>query len=86
MTNETMNNNIIGTRIADGRRAKGFSQAQLARLVCVSPQAVGKWERGESLPDIFMLGRIAEAIGKMNINYFLGKDPCDCKVCKCCKD
>jgi len=79
-----MDGNIVGGRIADGRRAKGLSQAQLAGLVCVSPQAVGKWERGESLPDIFMLGKIAEIIEKPNINYFLGKQLCDCEVCGCC--
>jgi len=79
-----MDNSIVGSRIAEGRRAKGLSQAQLAGLVRVSPQAVGKWERGESLPDIFMLGKIAGIIEKPNIDYFLGKRLCDCEVCGCC--
>jgi len=74
---------IIGRRILEGRRAKGLSQAQFAELLNVTPQAVGKWERSESLPDIFMLGLIARAIGTNDIRYFLGHDPCTCN-CGCC--
>ena len=81
-----MNEKIIGARIAEGRRAKGLSQADFADLLFVTPQAVGKWERSESLPDIFMLGKIGEIIGHADICYFLGKDRCDCICgCECCK-
>ncbi|MCL2847034.1 MAG: helix-turn-helix domain-containing protein [Firmicutes bacterium] len=79
-----MNIEIVGKRIAEGRHAKGLSQAQFAALVNVSAQAVGKWERSESLPDIFMLGKIGEVIGTTDINYFLGKSPCVCDECPCC--
>jgi len=78
-----MNNEIVGERIAEGRKRKGLSQAEFAKLVNVSPQAVGKWERSESLPDIFMLGKIGEVIGNTDLNYFLGKTPCVC-ACGCC--
>ena len=78
-------NTIIGKRIAEGRKRKGLSQAGFAALLHVSPQAVGKWERSESLPDIFMLGKIGEAIGTTDINYFLGRTPCSCSFCDCCK-
>jgi len=78
-----MDNTIIGQRIAEGRKRLNLSQAGFAAKVNVSPQAVGKWERSESLPDIFMLGRIGEIIGTTDINYFLGKIPCDC-ACGCC--
>ena len=81
-----MDTKIIGTRIAEGRKNKGLSQAQFAELVSVTPQAVGKWERSESLPDIFMLGKIGEVIGITNINFFLGKKPCSCNFCDCCKE
>ena len=78
---------IIGQRIAGGRKSKGLSQAQFAELVNVTPQAVSKWERSESLPDIFMLGKIGEVIGTSDICYFLGKEPCGCTCgcCDCCK-
>jgi len=79
---------IVGRQIASGRKAKGLSQEQFAVLLNISPQAVGKWERSESLPDIFMLGKIGEIIGTTDINYFLGKAACFCTTssqCECCK-
>ena len=38
-------------RIFQARKAKGFSQEELAELVGVSRQAVSKWETGEAMPD-----------------------------------
>ena len=61
----------IGERIAVARKMKNFSQAQLAGLLAVSAQAVGKWERGESMPDIIMFGRLSEILG-VDLNYFNG--------------
>lgn len=37
----------IGKNIAEIRRIKGLTQAQLAEAVGVSPQTVGAWERGD---------------------------------------
>lgn len=65
-----MNEITIGNKIADGRKAKGLSQAQFAEMLNISKQAVGKWERGESMPDIIMLGKIANIIG-VDANHFL---------------
>ena len=79
-----MDISIIGRQIAAGRKASGLSQAAFAELLCVTPQAVGKWERSESLPDIFMLAKIGEIIGINDVCYFLGKEPCDCGYCDCC--
>lgn len=78
---------IVGKQIAQSRKKMGFSQAKFAKLVNVSQQAVGKWERGESLPDIFMIGAIGEVVGITDINYFLGKKYCACDFdsCKCQK-
>ena len=80
-----MDYSVIGKRIAAGRKNRGLSQAQFAELLYVTPQCVGKWERSQSLPDIFMLGKIGEVIGTTDINYFLGKPPCECVFCSCCK-
>ncbi|MFZ3102309.1 MAG: pentapeptide repeat-containing protein [Desulfitobacteriaceae bacterium] len=60
---------MIGNKISETRKAKNFSQAQLAQLLSVSPQAVGKWERGESMPDIITFNRLAEVLG-VDLNYF----------------
>nr|WP_294862103.1 pentapeptide repeat-containing protein [uncultured Fluviicola sp.] len=64
-----LNAKIIGNRIGDARKKKDLSQAQLAEQLFISSQAVGKWERGESLPDILMLNRLAGIVG-VDLNYF----------------
>lgn len=64
-----MNEITVGNKIAEGRKARGLSQAEFAGILCISKQAVGKWERGESIPDIIMLSKIAESFGK-DLNYF----------------
>lgn len=65
-----MDSRIIGGKIAKARKDKSMSQAQVARLLFISPQAVGKWERGESAPDIVTFNRLAEIFG-VDLNYFL---------------
>ena len=42
---------------------KGYTQKQLAEKLFVSDKAVSKWERGLSLPDITLLGPLAEILG-----------------------
>ncbi len=60
---------IIGNRIAEARKKVNISQAQLAERLFISSQAVGKWERGESMPDIITFNRLAEILG-VDLNYF----------------
>lgn len=64
-----LSSKTIGNRIADARKKVAISQAELADQLFISSQAVGKWERGESLPDILMLNRLAEIFG-VDLNYF----------------
>jgi len=64
-----METNWIGNKIAEARKKTNVSQAQLAQRLFISPQAVGKWERGESLPDILTLNRLAEIL-RVDLNYF----------------
>lgn len=66
------NSNLIGNKIATARKNANLSQAELASQVSISPQAVGKWERGESMPDITTLNRLAEIFG-VDLNYFSDK-------------
>lgn len=63
------NSKSIGNKIASARKKANLSQAELAQQISISPQAVGKWERGESMPDIITLNRIAE-IFNVDLNYF----------------
>ncbi|MDP9080818.1 MAG: pentapeptide repeat-containing protein [Bacteroidota bacterium] len=64
-----LNIKIIGNRIAEARKKKNISQAQLAGFLFISPQAVGKWERGESSPDIITFNRLSEILD-VDLNYF----------------
>ena len=49
--------------IAYARKQSGLTQSDLASRVGVSAQAVSKWERGNSCPDIAILDEIANALG-----------------------
>lgn len=60
---------MIGNKIAQARKNLNLSQTQLAQQLSISPQAVGKWERGESMPDIITFNRLAEVL-KVDMNYF----------------
>lgn len=64
-----MDNKMIGNKIAKARKEMNMSQAQLSQRLFISPQAVGKWERGESIPDILTINRLAEILG-VDFNYF----------------
>lgn len=63
--------NIIGQKIAELRKNKGMTQAELADRLGVSHQAVSQWERSETLPDILTLPLIAEIFDE-NIAVLLG--------------
>ena len=64
-----LNTKMIGNKIAGARKKINISQAELAQRLFISPQAVGKWERGESMPDIITLNRLAEILD-VDLNYF----------------
>jgi len=64
-----LTSDMIGNKISEARKGKNLSQAQLAQQLSVSSQAVGKWERGESMPDIITFNRLAEVLG-VDLNYF----------------
>ena len=62
-----MDINEIRQNVADNvirlRTSSGMTQAQLAEKLDYSDKAVSKWERGESVPDIFVLKQIADMFG-----------------------
>ena len=51
-----------GGLIAQARKERELTQRNLAEALHVSVQAVGKWERGLSCPDIGLLEPLAEAL------------------------
>ncbi|RPE08164.1 helix-turn-helix domain-containing protein [Chitinophaga lutea] len=69
-----LNAKMIGDKIAAARKKINISQAQLAQRLFISSQAVGKWERGESMPDITTFNSLAEILG-VDLNYFSANFP-----------
>lgn len=63
--------NVFGSRLAESRRALGMTQEETANRLGVTPQAVSKWERGTSSPDLEMLYRICSLLGT-SADYLLG--------------
>lgn len=60
----------IGNRIAALRKREGLTQASLSEHLNVSPQAVSKWERGQSIPDLDVLTMLSHLFG-ISINGIL---------------
>ncbi len=52
----------VGEQIASLRKNKNLTQAELGERLNVSSQAVSKWERGESMPEISLLPDLATAL------------------------
>jgi transcriptional regulator with XRE-family HTH domain len=64
---------VIAKNICDLRTEAKMTQLALADVLNYSDKAISKWERGESVPDIFMLKRIADYFG-VSVDYLLESD------------
>ena len=53
----------IGIGIKNARLTVGITQAELARRLGVTPQAISQYERGEKKPKIETIKKIADALG-----------------------
>lgn len=60
----------IGKKIKECRKKAGLSQEQLAEKLCVSRQAITKWESNRGIPDIGNLQNISKLFG-VSIDYLL---------------
>lgn len=54
---------VIAKNLVDLRTRAKLTQLQLAEMLNYSDKAVSKWERGEAIPDIRVLVKIAEIYG-----------------------
>ena len=63
MINENDFKLIVAKNLIKFRKANGLTQLELAEKLNYSDKAVSKWERGESLPDVYMLQIIADMFG-----------------------
>lgn len=53
---------MIGQYIQTERKKVGLTQSELAKKLLISPQAISKWETGETLPDTSILLNLADAL------------------------
>ncbi|HOH68131.1 MAG TPA: helix-turn-helix transcriptional regulator [Bacilli bacterium] len=74
--NETEFKRIVADNIAFYRKQMGLTQLQLAEKLNYSDKAISKWERGESLPEVYVLHSLASFFG-VTLNDFLtvGRKP-----------
>ena len=61
---------IIAYNISELRLRAGMTQQELAEKLNYTDKAVSKWERGESVPDISVLARIAGIFG-VTVDYLI---------------
>ena len=62
---------MLSDNIKTLRKARGFSQEELAARIHVVRQTVSKWEKGLSVPDAELLQRLSEAL-EVPVQQLLG--------------
>ena len=62
----------IGNKITELRKAKNWSQADLAKAIEASRDIIGKYERNENSPSIEMAFKIAKVFD-VPVDYLLGE-------------
>ena len=54
---------VVASKLIKLRQEAGMTQAELGEKLNYSDKTVSKWERGESMPDVFVLSQIAALYG-----------------------
>ena len=67
---------MFGENLKAIRKAKGYTQEELAMKLNVVRQTVSKWEKGLSVPDAEILVEIADVLDT-NVSVLLGKEVSD---------
>lgn len=67
------NINCLGSRISEYRQNNNMTQEDLAMRLGVTPQAVSKWERGQSYPDVWLLKDICTVL-QVSADSLLGNE------------
>ncbi len=63
----------LADKLKEARKNAGFTQIELAEKLCVSRQAVTKWENGKGIPDVDNLRMIAKVLN-VSIDFLLDDD------------
>ncbi len=64
---------IIAGNIGKLRREAGLTQLELAEQLNYSDKAISKWERGDSIPDVVTLKKVADLFS-VTVDYLLRAD------------
>lgn len=67
------NINCLGSRISEYRKNGNMTQEELAMRLGVTSQAVSKWERGQSYPDVWLLKDICTVL-EVSADSLLGNE------------
>lgn len=70
MMSENEFKRIVSENLQYYRKLNNLTQLQLAEAINYSDKSISKWERGESLPDLYILGKIANLYG-ITLNDFI---------------
>ena len=62
----------LGARVAELRKARGWSQAKLAAEIDASREIVGRYERGDAVASVEMAKRLSDAFG-VSLDYLVGE-------------
>ena len=65
-----MDQNKIGKFIAECRKAKQLTQAQLAEKLNITDRAISKWETGKGMPDSSIMLELCDILG-ISVNELL---------------
>lgn len=61
----------IGSKLSRERQNKNMTQEELAGRIGVTPQAISKWERDQSIPDVALLAELCQVL-EISADYLLG--------------
>ena len=65
-----MDQQKIGRHLAEKRKEKSLTQAQLAEVLGVSDRSVSRWENGATMPDVSLFVPLCDTLG-MTLDEFL---------------
>lgn len=68
-----MSQHTLGIVISERRRLQGITQQELAKELGVTAAAVSKWERDQSLPDVYTLAKLADLFG-VTLDELMGRN------------
>ncbi|MCR4610115.1 MAG: helix-turn-helix domain-containing protein [Eubacterium sp.] len=63
----------LADKLKEARKNAGFTQTELAEKICVSRQAITKWESGKGIPDVENLKNISKVLD-VSIDFLLDEE------------